>query len=102
MTSHELFDKYKVNYNTLRHILLQYIQSGRVDAQQFKRKIHKTGIKTSRIEFQSNSSKDMQIDYNRPGIENSSLYVEPEADETHMLGNDVLEYEDENSKALLP
>lgn len=44
----ELNAKYDVNYNTLRHILMQYVESGRVDAQQFKRKVAK--VKSQRIQ----------------------------------------------------
>lgn len=35
----DLIDKYGINYNTIRHIILQYTESGRTDVRNFKRNI---------------------------------------------------------------
>ena len=33
----DLIDKYGINYNTIRHIILQYTESGRTDVRNLKR-----------------------------------------------------------------
>ena len=57
----QLFDKYKINYNTLRHIVKQYSSSGRVGSQKYKRKVEEKQRNTQKRKPISKSKEQDQI-----------------------------------------
>ena len=68
MHINDLIEKYGINYNTVRHIIVQYTDSGRTDVRNFKRNIkHKNllaaavNVNDSDIEEQLEKDKDVEV-----------------------------------------